>query len=109
MDKEPNKVPVRLQRDVFHEHHGIETDMTGLRAWICWSDTNEYSIWEITYESQDNPDAQLPYYRVNWRVSNIDSDSYETNEWQLLADCADFESAVLHAETHADRHLRGMD
>ncbi len=85
----------------FTEHHGIETDMTGMRSWNCWYSDKQYVIWEINYTSSNDPLATLPYYRLNWRSDNSNNGSFEHSQWDLVKDCVDFESAVEAATQHS--------
>lgn len=101
MENQPQKPEVpRMARNVVHEHHGIETDMTGCRAWVCWTEDKQYAIWEITYESSDNPNAELPYYRVNWRPYEEDNSGLEAPEWGSVGDFGDFDLAVQALQSH---------
>ncbi len=85
----------------FDEHRGIETEMTGLRVWYCELQGTQYAIWEIDYQTDDNREIELPYYRVNWRSYNPNSNPAHLGSWDIIVDCEDFESAIHAASQHS--------
>ena len=101
------KLPNPSESLEFTEHQGIETDLTGLRAWNCWHENKQYAIWEVPRTRLPSYIAQLVapgenVYLLNWRPYDPDKTALDWEPWQgVRDDCVDFESAVQAACDHA--------